>query len=462
MIKTKTYPNALRLVVETNPNSLSTGCLFRFDVATLNEKEGEQGYAHFLEHMLAGESSNKRSMKELNNVFEMCGAQTDATTSFDTTEYSFISLNEDFDKCFEAQCEGLFDNAFLEHECEREKKVIIQEHGDEDVFGGLIDMLIDSLYKGQYTKFIEGDKKSIQNIDLEKLKAFYKREYIPSNLTISICGNKTFDQVEKLVEDNIFDKIDKNTLLEKTPPKQISRPTSNIFLENKSSDVQSQVLMLFPADLDCIASTVFVSSLQNYCGRLYEKLRIEEPLVYEVSIYGESSLNTMIVHFACSHNNVPTCLRKIREVFEDIAENGLTNEELVSSKAKIQLEVIQCKDSVDFRAAFNALPNEENPQTIEEMFQEYKNVTNQEVKDFAKSILNTKYAIGEQGKYADVKKLYAFDPALAPTKPTPRKPKYISKFSKFLKTKKTTNQDNKNNNEPQLPKSESNDKTNEK
>ena len=49
MIKTKTYQNGMKLVVETNPNALSSECLFHFNVGALNEREYEQGYAHFLE-----------------------------------------------------------------------------------------------------------------------------------------------------------------------------------------------------------------------------------------------------------------------------------------------------------------------------------------------------------------------------------------------------------------------------
>lgn len=47
MIKTKTYQNGMKLVVETNPNALSSECLFHFNVGALNEREYEQGYAHF-------------------------------------------------------------------------------------------------------------------------------------------------------------------------------------------------------------------------------------------------------------------------------------------------------------------------------------------------------------------------------------------------------------------------------
>lgn len=186
MIKTKTYPNGMKLVVETNPDALSSECLFRFDVGALNEREYEQGYAHFLEHMLAGESTNKRNIKEINQVFSLSGSDLDASTGYDRTEYSFVSLNKDFDKCFEAMCEGLFDCAFSEEEFEREKKVILQEHGGEDYFDDLDDNLIAIHFDNQYPRFVEGDKQSIEGANLELLKDFYTREYIPDNLLISV------------------------------------------------------------------------------------------------------------------------------------------------------------------------------------------------------------------------------------------------------------------------------------
>ncbi len=122
MIKTKTYQNGMKLVVETNPNALSSECLFHFNVGALNEREYEQGYAHFLEHMLAGESTRKRNIKEINKVFSLAGSDLDASTFYNSTEYTFVTLNKDFEKCFEAMSESVFECAFNEEEFEREKK----------------------------------------------------------------------------------------------------------------------------------------------------------------------------------------------------------------------------------------------------------------------------------------------------------------------------------------------------
>ena len=322
MIKTKTYPNGMKLVVETNPDALSSECLFRFDVGALNEREYEQGYAHFLEHMLAGESTNKRNIKEINQVFSLSGSDLDASTGYDRTEYSFVSLNKDFDKCFEAMCEGLFDCAFSEEEFEREKKVILQEHGGEDYFDDLDDNLIAIHFDNQYPRFVEGDKQSIEGANLELLKDFYSREYIPSNLLISVYGNKTFEEIEQLVEANIFSRVDRDIPTQKVERNEISRPIKSHFYTMISDDAQTSVSIYFPTEIkNNPISDIFVNSLNGYGGVLYEKLRIEEPLVYGVAIDTDPLLNITTLDFQCANQDVSKCLTKVKNIFENIAQN---------------------------------------------------------------------------------------------------------------------------------------------
>ena len=312
MIKTKTYQNGMKLVVETNPNALSSECLFHFNVGALNEREYEQGYAHFLEHMLSGESTNKRSIKEINQVYLLSGSDLDASTGYDVTEYSFVSLSKDFDKCFEALCEGLFDCAFSEEEFEREKKIILQEHGVEDNFDNLIDNMLAIHFNDQYPRFLEGDKQSIKGANLEMLKEFYKREYIPENLVISVYGNKSFEEVDELVEKHIFSKIDHETPKQKYERKEISAPIKYNFYVLNNADMQTSVTIFYPTKIkNNPISDVFVNSLNGYGGVLYEKLRLEEPLVYNVSIYTEPAWNVAILEFQCSNQEVSKCLTKV-------------------------------------------------------------------------------------------------------------------------------------------------------
>ena len=425
MIKTKTYPNGMKLVVETNPNALSSECLFHFNVGVLNEREYEQGYAHFLEHMLAGESTRKRNIKEINKVFSLAGSDLDASTFYNSTEYTFVTLNKDFEKCFEALSESVFECAFDEEEFEREKKVILQEHGVEDNFDDLIDNMLAIHFNDQYPRFLEGDKQSIEGANLEMLKEFYKREYIPENLVISVYGNKSFEEVDELVEKHIFSKIDHETPKQKYERKEISAPIKYNFYVLNNDDMQTSVTIFYPIKIkNNPISDVFVNSLNGYGGVLYEKLRLEEPLVYNVSIYTESAWNVAVLEFQCSNQEVSKCLTKVKSIFQNIAQNGISREELISAKTQIQLELILQKDSSNFKTVANAKYLKENwgIYSLDKALEKYNNVSNEDIKNFAKSILECKYIIGAEGKLVQHKQLFAYEPSL-----------YVPKFGKFKK-----------------------------
>ena len=342
MIQTKNYPNGMRLIVETNPDSLASECYFSFDVGALNEKENERGYAHMLEHMLAVESSNRRSATELNKLFANCGVEPDAATSYNVTYYAFYSLNESFEKCFSAFSERIFDCSFDKAELAREQKIILQEHGDGDACPPLENLALHLHFSGNVPIAIEGDQKDIKSITIEGLKEFYKREYTPSNLTISIYGNQTFEEVESLLDKYVFCYVDKNKYIESPKRPELPMPTENNFLILDNNSIQSNVLMIFPQanKNNYAAQNLIIEMLNDYSGLLYEKLRVEEGLVYHVEADFDDQVNSFYIGFECSQKDISKCLKKIRKIFENISKTGVPSETLTSAIAKTQLSLI--------------------------------------------------------------------------------------------------------------------------
>lgn len=111
-------------------------------------------------------------------------------------------------------------------------------------------------------------------------------------------------------------------------------------------------------------------------------------------------------------------------IFQNIAQNGISREELISAKTQIQLELILQKDSSNFKVQANAKYLQENWGTysLENALGKYNKVSNEDIKNFAKSILESKYIIGAEGKYVNFEQLFAYEPSL-----------YVPKFGKFKK-----------------------------
>lgn len=430
MIQTKTYPNGMRLVVETNPDSLLSECMFYFDVGALNEREYEAGYAHMLEHMLAGESSNKHSVKQLNQMFASVGVRPNAFTSLSRTEYIFNSQNQHFEQCFGLYCEHIFDCAFDKDEFEKEKTIILQEHGDSDDNPTFNQMTLNSFFSGQVPLAITGNKKSIEGANLEMLKEFYKREYTPGNLIVSVYGNKTLEEVEKILDKHLFCYIDKNKAIPSPQRAPLSAPDQKKFIASRCNRDQSRVNIVFPYKNEDPALDLLVDAMNDYDGLLYDKLRIEEGLVYNVNTYTYGKTNTVWITFDCNKEDISKCLTKIRNILENVKTNGLTREALTSAIAKEQLSLILSNNNSSFKTENNAeLLYENNLLSLEEKIDVIKNVTNDQIKLIAQDVLDSQYLVVAYGTDVKPQPLYAFDPEMA------SKNKSNSAKSKFEKLK---------------------------
>ncbi|MDB2439364.1 insulinase family protein [Hellea sp.] len=94
-------PNGLRYAVMANDTPTNTASLLmRFDTGSINEADGQEGLAHFLEHMAFNGSKNipeGEMIKRLENYGLAFGADTNASTSFDETIYQLElpEVNED-------------------------------------------------------------------------------------------------------------------------------------------------------------------------------------------------------------------------------------------------------------------------------------------------------------------------------------------------------------------------------
>ena len=95
----KTYKNGLRLVLEQKDTDVVSSNILFF-VGSENENKEEEGFSHFIEHMIF-KSSENYSTEEINDKFTFYGADYNAYTSKTATRFIFKCLKENFEPCFE-------------------------------------------------------------------------------------------------------------------------------------------------------------------------------------------------------------------------------------------------------------------------------------------------------------------------------------------------------------------------
>ena len=120
-----TLPNGIRILFKHAPSTI-THCCFIVNAGSRDEKPGQEGLAHFIEHLLFKETE-RRSTNQILNRLELVGADLNAYT---TKEYTCIHaslLNQHLERAIDLFEDILFHSTFPEDEQEKERGVILDE-----------------------------------------------------------------------------------------------------------------------------------------------------------------------------------------------------------------------------------------------------------------------------------------------------------------------------------------------
>jgi zinc protease len=160
-------------------------------VGSADERPGEEGLAHFHEHMLF-KGTERRGVGEVAGDVEGAGGRINAYTSFDVTVYyatlPIAALDKGLDVLVDAVRHSLFDPT----EITREQQVVIEEiHRSEDAPGHVLsDLVFREAYDTHpYRAPILGSEESVSALDRDKILQFYRRWYAPDNLTVVAAGD---------------------------------------------------------------------------------------------------------------------------------------------------------------------------------------------------------------------------------------------------------------------------------
>lgn len=191
--------NGMRYLIRRNDRPEGTA-LVRMEIAAgrLDEREGERGLAHYVEHMAFNGSTNipeGEMVKLLERLGLAFGADTNATTAFDYTQYKLDLPRADpalLDTALmlmrETASELLFDPAAVE----RERGILLAERRDRTNYNLLATAdQIDFLFPQSRfaARFPLSGREDIETAEAATLKGFWARNYVPGKTTLVVVGD---------------------------------------------------------------------------------------------------------------------------------------------------------------------------------------------------------------------------------------------------------------------------------
>lgn len=198
---TYTFKNGLRLIHIPSPTNVAY-CGISIDAGTRDEMEGEEGMAHFCEHMMF-KGTEKRKAWHIINRMEAVGGDLNAYTNKEETVVYSAFLKEHFERAAELIFDIVFRSTYPQHEIDKESEVIVDEiESYNDSPAELIfDRFENLIYQGKDLGHdILGNADNVRQFKSADALAFTKRLYKTDKMVFFIFGNVDFNKAEKTVE----------------------------------------------------------------------------------------------------------------------------------------------------------------------------------------------------------------------------------------------------------------------
>jgi len=345
-----TLPNGLRIIHLPSPSPV-VYCGIGIAAGSRHEGPGEEGVAHFCEHM-SFKGTNRRSAIQILNCLESVGGDLNAfTNKEDTTFYAAIQ-KEHFSRAVDLLTDIVFCSEYPQHEVEHEVDVICDEiESYNDSPAELIyDVFENQLFKGHPLGHnILGTREQVQHFTSQHALHFTNRYYRPENAIFFVYGDINFSLLVKKLElkGERLEMRDERLKVKEMIQEQ------NIPLTSNATHHQAHVMLgcqSFSYD-DPRRMPLFL--LNNILGgpgmnaRLNLKLREQHGLVYTVESTMASYSDTGVwsVYFGCDHHDVRRCIRLVNRELDRIMQAPLSARQLTAAKRQLKGQLTIAADN---------------------------------------------------------------------------------------------------------------------
>ncbi|MDQ3321496.1 MAG: insulinase family protein [Acidobacteriota bacterium] len=202
-----TLSNGLEVIFHVDRSDPVVAVSLTAHVGSAREKAGRTGFAHLFEHLLFLESENlgKGGLDKM--TARIGGSGANGSTNRDRTNYLQTVPKDALEKMLWAEADklGWFINTVTEPVLAKEKQVVKNEKRqsvDNNPYGHTSYVIDRNLYPADhpYNWQVIGSLDDLQNATLPDVKEFFRRWYVPNNVTLVVAGDFDTAQAKKWVE----------------------------------------------------------------------------------------------------------------------------------------------------------------------------------------------------------------------------------------------------------------------
>ena len=397
---TYTLDTGLR-IIHLPSDSQVVYCGYQINAGTRNEEPGEEGLAHFCEHVTFKGTARRKAWHIL-NCLESVGGDLNAYTNKEGTVYYSAILKEHIARAVDLLSDIVFHSVYPQAEIDKEVEVICDEiESYNDSPAELIyDEFENILFKGSPLGHnILGTAEQVRAFKTEDALRFTRKLYRPDNAIFFAYGDIDFKKLVKLIQKALGEcpkgrelacsadcksaetpteeRIAEETPTGETPTEEMEAGDANHKAQSSKFNVQSKVAgQTIVMQKNTHQAHVMIGTraydvnddrrmplylLNNMLGgpgmnaKLNLALREHNGLVYTVEstmvAYGDTG--TWSIYFGCDEHDVKRCLRLVRKELDKFMQKPLSDAQLKAAKKQIKGQIgVACDNRENFALDF--------------------------------------------------------------------------------------------------------------
>ena len=365
---TYTLDNGLR-IIHLPSDSKVVYCGYQINAGTRNEEPGEEGLAHFCEHVTF-KGTERRKAWHILNCLESVGGDLNAYTNKEGTVYYSAILKEHIARAVDLLSDIVFHSVYPQAEIDKEVEVICDEiESYNDSPAELIyDELENILFKGSPLGHnILGTAEQVRRFTTEDALRFTQKLYRPDNAIFFAYGDIDFKKLVKLIGRALADSVGnkksvssvKSVGLENYP--SVGEEIAGQTIVVQKNTHQAHVMIgtrAYDVNDDRRMPLYLLNNMLGGPGmnaKLNLALREHNGLVYTVEStmvsYGDTG--TWSIYFGCDEHDVKRCLRLVRKELDKFMQKPLSDAQLKAAKKQIKGQIgVACDNRENFALDF--------------------------------------------------------------------------------------------------------------
>ena len=359
-VKRSVHSSGLRIVTEEVPSVRSAAVGIWVNVGSRDEAPATAGASHFLEHLLF-KGTTSRTALEISSSIESVGGEMNAFTSKEYTCFYARVIDTDLPMAIDVVSDLITSSIVTALDVDAERKVVLEEIAmrDDDPSDLVHDLFSDTFYGDTAIgRPILGTIDSIKGMSRNTVFNYYKKKYLPQDLVVAVAGNIKHKRVVAMVEqalsrDNFLDGLAAPVIRPNIPVKNTKQKSVGLmYKKSEQAHMFYGMEGVARADERRFAMGVLSAALGGgMSSRLFQEIREKRGLAYSVYAYAQQFAGSGVLGFyaGCNPTKAIEVVEIIRSVLTDVADNGMTHEEIERAKGAVRGSLVLSQEDTGSR-----------------------------------------------------------------------------------------------------------------